>query len=96
MKLVCHMKTKTAAPLEADTVMGNVTLFLNNEKIKENEIVTADGAERISLSWWCRADHKKVFSYPDVTENKRSEYHSVILTCKVRGLRLCSKFNERV
>ena len=40
VKLVCHMKTKTAAPLEEDTVMGNVTLFLNNEKIKENEIVT--------------------------------------------------------
>lgn len=54
VKLVCHMKTKTAAPLEANTVMGNVTLFLNNEKIKENEIVTADGAERISLSWICR------------------------------------------
>ena len=61
VKLVCHMKTKTAAPLEADTVMGNVTLFLNNEKIKENEIVTADGAERISLSWCAGQIIKKFF-----------------------------------
>ena len=76
--------------------MGNVTLFLNNEKIKENEIVTVDGAERISLSWCAWADHKKVFHILMMTENKRLEYHSVILTCKVRGLRLCSKFNERV
>ena len=61
VKLVCHMKTKTEAPLEADTVMGNVTLFLNNEKIKENEIVTADGAERISLSWCAGQIIKKFF-----------------------------------
>ena len=61
VKLVCHMKTKTAAPLEANTVMGNVTLFLNNEKIKENEIVTADGAERISLSWCAGQIIKKFF-----------------------------------
>ena len=55
------MKTKTVAPLEANTVMGNVTLFLNNEKIKENEIVTADGAERISLSWCAGQIIKKFF-----------------------------------
>lgn len=61
VKLVCHMKTKTVAPLEADTVMGNVTLFLNNEKIKENEIVTVDGAERISLSWCAGQIIKKFF-----------------------------------
>ena len=40
--------------------------------------------------------NKKVFHIRMMTENKRLEYHSVILTCKVRGLRLCSKFNERV
>lgn len=57
------MKTKTAAPLEADTVMGNVTLFLNNEKIKENEIVTVDGAERISLSWCAGQIIKKFFIF---------------------------------
>ena len=51
VKLVCHMKTKTEAPLKAGTVMGTLSLFLNDEKIKENEIVSAGYAERISMPW---------------------------------------------
>lgn len=63
VKLVCNMKTKLDAPVREGTKVGKLTLWLNDRKIKEQEIVAEKGVQRISLRWCAGKVVKNLFNF---------------------------------
>lgn len=60
VKLVCNMKTKLDAPVREGMVVGSLCLWLNGEKIREQDILAEQDVPRISLRW-CAGEVVKDF-----------------------------------